>query len=133
MNDGANTREILIEQALAASTNAFCPYSNFHVGAALLADGEIVTGANIEVSSFPLSLCAERVALFAAKAAGYTAITHLAVVTPDAKVGSTNAERMPCGACRQVMADLMGMNGTVFVDGVGTYSVEGLLPEAFIF
>lgn len=95
----------LMRFAMKAAGNAYAPYSNFHVGAAVrLADGRIVTGSNQENIAYPSGLCAERVALFSA-AHGYPdqPVTALAVAGCD-QTGEY-VEASPCGACRQVMAE----------------------------
>jgi cytidine deaminase len=98
--------------------------------AARCSDGTIVTGANVENASYGLSMCAERVALQAAAAAGHRRITLLAVtcVNGDRAVPQT---LMPCGACRQVMSELMQEADAVIVDGVGELKLSELLPGAF--
>lgn len=93
--------EQLIAAALHARQRAYAPYSHFAVGAAALTDdGRIFSGANIENASYPLTICAERVALFCAHMAAARPIVALAVVTPTPTVAS------PCGACRQVIFEL---------------------------
>ena len=92
------------QQLLAAATavrlRAYAPYSNFQVGAALLAkDGRIFTGCNVENLSYGLTICAERNALFAAVAAGVREFDAIAIVA------DTREPVSPCGACRQVMAE----------------------------
>ncbi len=90
----------LIDAARRARLNAYAPYSTFRVGAAALtADGQIFTGANVENASYGLSHCAERVAIHQAVAAGHREIRTVAVVTGG------HQPAMPCGACRQVMAE----------------------------
>lgn len=89
------------------------------------------TGANIENASYGLTLCAERTAIFAAVAAGHRKIDVLAVCCPDAPEDSPASGRMPCGACRQVMAEFFTPSGYVIVDGVGVFKVTELLPQAF--
>ena len=87
---------MLVDAAVKARLNAYAPYSNYCVGAALLmADGRIVTGCNVENASYGLSMCAERSAVFAA--AGSRTVHACVVVTAD---GGT-----PCGACRQVLSE----------------------------
>ncbi|WP_129632350.1 cytidine deaminase [Candidatus Oscillochloris fontis] len=87
--------------ALEARQRAYAPYSRFSVGAAVLsASGRIFLGGNIENAAYPMTICAERVALFSAYAADEREIVALAVVTPTSDVAS------PCGACRQVIAEL---------------------------
>lgn len=121
----------LVAAARAAAQHAYVPYSNFRVGAALLCrDGTVVAGCNVENASYGLSNCAERTALFTATAAGRRDLVALAVscIDGDAEHPST---LMPCGACRQVMVELLPADAPVMIDGVGTTSVAALLPEAF--
>ncbi len=88
----------LIAEAKMARKKAYSPYSNFKVGAAVLTtDGKIFSGCNIENSSYGLSICAERAAIFNAVSSGYKKFTKIAVVT-DSKPPAS-----PCGACRQVI------------------------------
>lgn len=90
----------LVAAAWATRELAHAPYSNFHVGAALLAaDGRIFTGCNVENLSFGLTICAERVAVGSAIAAGARGFLALAVVA------DTREPISPCGACRQVLAE----------------------------
>ena len=121
----------LIVQARAAAERAYVPYSKFRVGAAVVADGETFTGCNVENASYGLTICAERVALFTAVAAGHRRVQRLAVTCVDASPELGPDGRMPCGACRQVMAELMGLDAEVLVDGAGTFKVSDLLPRAF--
>jgi len=121
----------LLEQARSAALNAYSPYSKFRVGAAVLVSGgRIFTGCNIESASYGLTICAERVALFSAVAAGARNFTRLAVACPDAPPNPIDL-RMPCGACRQVMAELLATNAEVMIDGVGVRTMSELLPDAF--
>jgi cytidine deaminase len=86
-----------------ASAFAYCPYSKFRVGAAVLVgDGDIIGACNVENASFGLSICAERNAIFQAVARGYLKIRALVLYTPTAKPVT------PCGACRQVLAEFGG-------------------------
>ncbi|MGE5316187.1 MAG: cytidine deaminase [Acidobacteriota bacterium] len=90
----------LIERAAAAKERAYAPYSNFRVGAALLADdGTIFEGCNVENSSYGLTICAERNAIFQAAMHGKRRIAAVAVASDDASFIT------PCGACRQVIAE----------------------------
>lgn len=116
----------LLAQASAARAQAYAPYSNYHVGAAVLtSDGRVYTGGNIENASYGLSVCAERAAIFKAVSEGHRAIDAVAVVTDDAAP--------PCGACRQVMAEF-GVKRVVFGSPRGRVRVrtlKQLLPDAF--
>jgi cytidine deaminase len=117
----------LIEAAKKVRKNAHAIYSNYKVGAAVLTiDNSIITGCNVESSSYGLTCCAERVALFSAVANGHNKFKALAVITED---GGT-----PCGACRQVIWDLCGNIPVYIADENGnieeTTSKE-LLPNAF--
>ncbi|MEI2330373.1 cytidine deaminase [Priestia megaterium] len=90
----------LIDEAIAASKQAHVPYSQFHVGAALLTiDGKIYRGCNIENASYGLTNCAERTAIFKAVSEGDKQFSAIAVV------GDTDGPISPCGACRQVLAE----------------------------
>ncbi len=125
------SREELLRKAREAALRAHCPYSHFRVGAALVASEQIFTGVNIEISSFGLTLCAERSALAAAVSAGAGEITQVAVACIDAPAGASVNERTPCGACRQWLADL-APRATIYIDGVeGDFTVADLLPHAF--
>jgi cytidine deaminase len=123
--------DALLEAAREASRSAYCPYSNFHVGAAVLAGGRIFTGANIENASYGLTICAERTAAFAAVLAGVGRIEAVAVACVDAPEGSGPEGLMPCGACRQVLAEFADPGTPVLVDGVGRLTLADLLPHAF--
>ena len=90
----------LLKAARQARKKAYAPYSDFHVGAALLgANGKIYSGCNVENASFGLTCCAERNAIFAMIAAGETEIQELLVI------GESEEFLPPCGACRQVIAE----------------------------
>ena len=121
----------LLVAARAAADLAYCPYSRFPVGAAVDTDIGRFTGCNIENASYGLSVCAERTALFSAVAAGAKKIDHLAVSCVRAEPSDPPGSRMPCGACRQVIAEFMAPDATVTVDGAGTWRVGDLLPHAF--
>jgi cytidine deaminase len=93
----------LAEKAIAAKLKALPPYSNFHVGSALLTeDGRIYLGGNIENSSYSLTVCAERVAVFKAISEGERNFKAIAIASDDESFCP------PCGACRQVLQDLCG-------------------------
>lgn len=127
----SETRGALLNHARRAAENAYVPYSRFPVGAALLlADGSIVTGANVENASYPLTTCAERSAVAAAASAGHREIRAVAVSAPRSPGTS------PCGACRQILNEFRPADGEMAVilddgaDGLVT-SIEELLPRAF--
>ena len=126
-----NNPEDLLKAARQAADKAHCPYSNFHVGAAVrCTDGTVVTGSNVENASFGLTICAERVALFSCVAQGLQPL-ELAVSCVDAQSDASPGSRMPCGACRQVMQELLPDNAIVYIDGIGTKPLTELLPDAF--
>ncbi len=118
----------LVSAALDVQKNAYAPYSNFKVAAALLcADGEVITGINMESSSYGLSVCAERNTIATAVAKGKKDFIAMAVISRN---GVT-----PCGACRQVIFDICGDIDIVLGDENGnikdTTTMKVLLPKAF--
>ena len=136
-------RDALIAAARAASAHAYAPYSRFHVGAALLlADGSVVTGANVENASYGLSLCAETVAVAKIMAdGGRGGLLAVAVIggAPGASGQATPGTEpvTPCGRCRQVLSELAQLGGTdplVLCIGAGDIletALSALLPRAF--
>ncbi|HLX40282.1 MAG TPA: cytidine deaminase [Ktedonobacteraceae bacterium] len=124
-------REDLLMLARETAQKAHCPYSHFRVGAALVAGGKVYTGVNIEISSYGLTLCAERAALAAAISDSAGPITQVAVACIDAPADAPLNERTPCGACRQWLADL-APQAVIYIDGSDRdFSIEDLLPYAF--
>lgn len=121
----------MLERARTAAQAAYCPYSKFPVGAAVETDVGVFVGCNIENASYGLAICAERVALFTAVAAGAREFRRLAVSCLRAASNGAPDSQMPCGACRQVMAEFMESDTTVIVDGAGVWSLTDLLPVAF--
>ncbi len=122
----------LIDKAIEGRALAYTPYSKFKVGAALLLkDGSYVLGCNIENVSYGLSNCAERTALFKLVSSGYTKEDVVAM----AIVANTENPVSPCGACRQVMAELLCKDTPIFLANLKhTYkktTVEELLPYGF--
>lgn len=124
--------EALLETAAKAARKAYAPYSNYHVGAALLcADGAVFTGCNVENASYGLTNCAERTAVFSAVAAGHKEFVALAVV---AEGGSMP---FPCGACRQVLSEFCREKFSVYVATAGALEeyeavcLGDLLPHQF--
>jgi cytidine deaminase len=122
----------LVRAAAKARQRAVAPYSKFKVGAALLTkSGQIVTGANVESASYGLTCCAERVALFNALTAGKRDFVAMAVVA------RAPGGPMPCGACRQLLAEYAPHAVVWVADSralrtIEEYSVRGLLPAAFV-
>jgi cytidine deaminase len=124
-------REELLALAREVAQRAHCPYSHFHVGAAVVAGGKTYIGVNVEISSYGLTLCAERSALAAAVAAGVGPVTQVALACIDAPPAAPLNERSPCGACRQWLADL-APHAVIYIDGEARdFSVADLLPYAF--
>ena len=123
--------EQLLEHARRAATLAHAPYSRFRVGAAILAGGRVFTGCNVENASYGLCMCAERVALFKAVSEGEKQLASVAVSCIDADASLGPDGRMPCGACRQVLAELGSPDLPVHVDGAGSFTLADLLPRAF--
>jgi cytidine deaminase len=124
-------REALVALAREAAQRAYCPYSHFRVGAAVLAGSTVYVGVNIEISSYGLTLCAERSALAAALSAGAGPITHIAVACIDTPLDTPLSGRTPCGACRQWIADL-APQAIILIDGAEqNFSINDLLPHAF--
>jgi cytidine deaminase len=127
----AAVRKNLVKAARGAATAAYCPYSGYPVGAAVLTpEGQVYTGCNVENVSYGLSNCAERTALFKAVSAGCRAFAALAVA------GGTERAASPCGACRQVLAEFCAPEMPVFYarlkgGRVRETTVGRLLPEAF--
>lgn len=121
----------LLQAARDIAKTAYCPYSRFRVGAAVLADGKVYTGCNIENASYGLTVCAERVAIFKAISSGAKEIAALAVACPDTPLSATSSMSMPCGACRQVMAEFASNSYVVFIDTVGDFDLSQLLPNPF--
>jgi cytidine deaminase len=122
----------LVQAALDASRRAHAPYSRYPVGAALLAaDGSVVTGCNVENASYGLTLCAERVALVSAAAAGNRRFVRLAVVA------GASRPAWPCGACLQVLAEFCGPDLQILMAprrGPGRIrrtTLGALLPQRF--
>jgi cytidine deaminase len=127
MND--SIRETLGQSALAVRLNAHAPYSNFQVGAAVLtASGEVFAGCNVENASYGLTICAERVAVGTAVAAGHKEIVAVAV--------ASSGGHSPCGACRQVLSEFGPAMEVILIDAddltkTRTTTLAALLPEQF--
>jgi cytidine deaminase len=123
--------ERLMDAARLAADTAYAPYSNFPVGAAVLtADGTIVTGCNVENASYPLTNCAERVAIGTAVAAGAREIQAIAVYAPRMEAVT------PCGACRQVINEFKPATEELWMifdtsEGLELVPFSEILPRAF--
>jgi cytidine deaminase len=119
----------LVAMAREAQKLAYAPYSGFKVGAALLTDaGNVYTGANVENSSYGLTVCAERIAVFKAVTAGELKFKAIAIV------GSGSGYIYPCGACLQVLAEFSANIKIVAVnenDDFREYYLGDLLPQVF--
>lgn len=131
-------REALLAAARAAAAGAYAPYSNFHVGAALLfADGSVVTGANVENASYGLSLCAETVAVGKALSERQPGSLVAVAVTGGVPGGAGQGMTVtPCGRCRQMLNEVAQLGGTdpvIWCDGVELVetTLSALLPHAF--
>jgi cytidine deaminase len=125
----AGARQRLLEAASAARQHAHAAFSNFKVGAALeTADGQIVTGCNVENATYGLTICAERVAVFKAISEGYRSFTRVAVVADTAE------PTPPCGACRQILWEFGGNLEVILGNLSGEkarYQLKDLLPHPF--
>lgn len=119
----------LVRAARQARTRAFAPFSRFQVGAAVETEaGRIYTGCNIESASYGLTLCAERVAIFTARAAGERKFPRMAVVADTARLTP------PCGACRQIIWEFCGDSEVILANLKGKTQVvrsRDLLPKPF--
>jgi cytidine deaminase len=119
----------LVAAARGVGEQAYAPYSEFRVGAAVLAGGRVFTGANVENASYGMTMCAERTAAFAAVSAGERTIDCVAVVTDEQR------PTPPCGACRQVLWEF-GQSSLVVAESNTSgeramWALEDLLPAAF--
>lgn len=124
----------LVDHALAARENAYCEYSGFAVGAALLcADGTVYSGCNIENASYPATNCAERTAIFRAVSDGKRKFAAIAVVGGK-KGQAPNDFCPPCGVCRQVMAEFCSADFAVLLyngSEIKKLTLGELLPHSF--
>lgn len=123
----------LIEKAREVLSNAYCPYSDYRVGAAVLTEkGNTYTGCNVENSSYGASNCAERTAVFKAVSEGEKSFSAIAVFTDEG-----NDPPFPCGICRQVLTEFCSPDMPVIIyDGeksVYNFTLEELIPFSFSF
>lgn len=120
----------LREAALRALDNAYAPYSNFRVGAALLTrSGEVVTGCNMENSAYGLAICAETLAVASAVSQGLTEFEEIAIATEDSE------PTPPCGACRQVLNEFapnIRVSSYTRDGKEAAWTLDELLPHAFV-
>lgn len=126
------SQKLLIEKAIEARELSYSPYSNFKVGAALLCkDGTIFQGSNVENASYPLCMCAERNAIYNAMMHGYKRKDFVSL----AIVADTDEPCSPCGACRQVIHELLPSDSIVYMANLkGDCTITNpneLLPFAF--
>ena len=125
MDDGS---EELLAKAKEAVSSCYCPYSGFHVTAVIEDDeGELHWGVNVENSSYGLTICAERAAVFNAVSRGQKNFRRILIYSPD-------ANPLPCGACRQVLAEFCNDELPVILatpDSIKHYTLGELLPHRF--
>ena len=121
--------DAVVVAARAAFARAIADYSQFKVGAAIeTADGEIVTGCNIENASYGLTICAERVAMFKALSEGHRSFRRIVVVA------DTESPTPPCGACRQILWEFAGDIEVILANlhaVTAMHQMQDLLPHAF--
>lgn len=129
-------RDLLIDEAIKARNNSYCPYSEYSVGAALLcSDGKIVTGSNIENASYGGTVCAERTAIFKAVSEGLYDFKAIAI-SGGRKGNKSDDYAFPCGICRQVMREFTNPKEFVVIvakdlDDYKEFYLEELLPNSF--
>ena len=121
---------LLMDKAKEASKRAYSPFSKFAVGASVLTkEGNIYSGCNIENSSFGMTICAERCAIFKAVSEGDKEILAVAIYSPN------EDDCYPCGACRQVLYEFQSDNGIDIIlkdnDELKIFTIEELLPGGF--
>lgn len=129
MTDITKADLALLAFAREAQEKAYAPYSGFKVGAAVYAGGEIYQGCNVENAAYGSSVCAERGAAMAAVLAGNTSFDAIAVV------GDSEDPCVPCGACRQFLAEFNPEMRVVMggrLDHVHATGLDELLPDAFV-
>ncbi len=137
MNISADIETALIDAAKEAGRHAYAPYSDYHVGAALLfEDGAVITGSNVENASYGLALCAETVAVSRAFGEGRRGGLKAVAVTGPTDKGD-GSPITPCGRCRQVLNEIAQLGGTdplvlcVGSDEIRRVTLSELLPHAF--
>ncbi|MEG0330200.1 MAG: cytidine deaminase [Longicatena sp.] len=126
-----NEYKDIIDAAFSAMEHAYAPYSNYHVGACVkLKNGKLIVGVNVENASYGLTNCAERSAIFATYSLGYTKedIVALCIVSDGEKLA------YPCGACRQVLVELLNGDTPIVLNNRKDFKVTNimeLLPMSF--
>ena len=125
-------KDQLVERARAAAEHAYVPYSNFRVGAVVVADnGDVFTGANVENAAYPSGSCAEATAVNTAVASGVRKIDTVAVACVDA---ADTDDAYPCGRCRQIMSEF-DVDQVIVTAGEGSevraHTLDELLPHRF--
>ena len=130
MKAKSNTGASLREAAMRALDNAYAPYSNFRVGAALLArNGQVIAGCNMENSAYGLAICAETLAVASAVSQGLKEFDEIAIATEDSE------PTPPCGACRQVLNEFapnIKVSSYTRDGQEATWTLDELLPHAFV-
>lgn len=123
------TNADFFEMAVKSAGKAYAPYSNFKVGAVLLTrDGQIFTGCNIENSSYSMTICAERTAVFKAVSSGFRDFKAIAVAgSPD---GDFSKPCIPCGACLQVLSEFCDDDFMIVLSD-GVYKLSDFMPKKF--
>jgi cytidine deaminase len=120
--------EELLAKAKEALSGCYCPYSRFHVTAVIEdEEGGLHSGVNVENSSYGLTICAERAAVFSAVSSGHTKFRRILIYSPD-------GDPLPCGACRQVLAEFCDDDFPVILvtlDSIKHYTLAELLPGRF--
>ncbi|MCI6159753.1 MAG: cytidine deaminase [Prevotellaceae bacterium] len=140
MDELEDSEQRLVKKAMEATNNSYSPYSRFRVGAALrLENGTEVIGANQENAAFPVTLCAERTAVFAAQAQYPDQPVLALAIAAQNESGFVNDPVSPCGSCRQVVLEIeqrYGRSVKIYLHGKrGVYVIDGirnLLPLSFI-
>ena len=130
MKKDSESSASLKEAALRAMDNAYAPYSNFRVGAALRTkDGQVITGCNMENSAYGLAICAETLAVASAVSQGLTEFEEIAIATEDSE------PTPPCGACRQVLNEFapnIKVSSYTRDGKEAVWTLDELLPHAFV-
>jgi cytidine deaminase len=138
MDSGSNeeklslqVKEKLCNAAREVARLAYAPYSKFRVGAAILGDRGIYLGTNVENASYGLALCAERAAFANAIAQGEKRFLALAIACIDSSTPQDIRSLMPCGACRQWIAELAPLSEVIICGSARSFAIEELLPMSF--